>query len=111
MQRFNEPDFSNAILAPLEVQGVDSFDDSAVIIKARIKTLPIKQWFVGREMNRRIKKRFDEVGIKKPYPHRAIYFDDSSTPVSLKLSREMVNRDEIKNMVQEILTEQQKEIT
>ena len=55
---------------------MDSFDDSAVIIKARIKTLPIKQWFVGREMNRRIKKRFDEVGIKKPYPHRAIYFDD-----------------------------------
>jgi small conductance mechanosensitive channel len=62
------------ILEPLEVLGVDRFDDSAVIVRARIKTLPIKQWFVGREFNRRMKKRFDELGIEIPFPHRTLYF-------------------------------------
>jgi len=50
---------------------VDSFGDSAVIIKARFKTKPIKQWLVGREMNRRIKKKFDEVGIEAQFPIEA----------------------------------------
>ncbi len=62
------------ILAPLEVVGVDRFADSAVIIKARIKTLPIKQWSVGRAYNRRLKIRFDELGIEIPFPHQTVYF-------------------------------------
>ncbi len=62
------------ILEPLEVLGVDRFADSAVIVKARIKTLPIKQWFVGREFNRRMKRRFDELGIEIPFPHLTLYF-------------------------------------
>lgn len=65
------------ILAPLEVLGVDSFADSAVIIKARIKTLPIKQWEVGREFNRRMKYRFDELGIEIPFPHQTLYFGEN----------------------------------
>ena len=51
------------VLAPLEVLGVDALSDSGVVIKARFKTIPSKQWIVGREMNRRIKKRFEEEGI------------------------------------------------
>ena len=69
-----DPDYSDFIIAPLDVMGVDAFADSAVIIKARIKTLPIKQWSVGREFNRRMKKRFDELGIEIPFPHTTIYF-------------------------------------
>lgn len=66
--------FMHLILAPLEILGVDAFADSAVIIKARIKTLPIEQWNVGREFNRRMKKRFDEQDIEIPFPHRTLYF-------------------------------------
>lgn len=69
-----EPEYGPLILDPLEVLGVDQFADSAVIVKARIKTRPIKQWFVGREFNRRMKKRFDALGIEIPFPHRTIYF-------------------------------------
>jgi moderate conductance mechanosensitive channel len=69
-----EPEFEALILEPLEVLGVDRFADSAVIIKARIKTLPIKQWMVGREFNRRMKKRFDALGIEIPFPHQTLYF-------------------------------------
>ena len=70
--------YKNLILEPLEIMGVDSFGDNAVVIKARITTVPIKQWAVGREFNRRMKKRFDELGIEIPFPHRTIYFGEDS---------------------------------
>lgn len=59
-----DPAFAPMILAPLEVVGVDRFSDAGVIIQARFKTQPIQQWSVGREFNRRMKKRFDELGIE-----------------------------------------------
>lgn len=71
--------YKDLITVPLEVLGVDSFGDNAVIIKARITTLPIKQWQVGREYNRRMKKRFDELGIEIPFPHRTIYFGEDKS--------------------------------
>jgi len=98
-----EPEFSSMILEPLEVLGVDEFADSAVIVKARIKTKPIKQWAVGREMNRRIKKKFDEVGIEIPYPHRSIYFGEVSKPVELKIDQ--ASREELKQVVREVIEE------
>jgi len=69
-----DAEFKNDILAPLEVLGVDSFGDNAVVIKARTKTKPIQQWRIGREFNRRIKMKFDELNIEIPFPHRTIYF-------------------------------------
>ncbi len=69
----NDPAFANDILEPLEILGLDSFGDSAIKIKARTKTRPIKQWSVGREFNRRMKKRFDELNIEIPFPHVTLY--------------------------------------
>jgi len=71
-----DPAFGGDILEPLEMLGVDQFADSAVIIKCRIKTEPIKQWRIGREMNRRIKKTFDAKGIEIPFPHQTIYWGE-----------------------------------
>lgn len=68
----NDDEFKMLILAPIEIVGVDKFADNAVVIKARIKTLPIKQWAVGREFNRRMKMVFDKKGIEIPYPHRVV---------------------------------------
>jgi len=51
------------IFEPLEVAGLDRFTDSAVIIKVRLMTRPLKQWDIGREFNHRVKKAFDEAGI------------------------------------------------
>jgi small-conductance mechanosensitive channel len=67
-----EEPYRSAILAPLEIMGVDQLADWAVVIKARFKTVPIKQWLVGREMNRRIKKRFEEANIEMPFPTQTI---------------------------------------
>lgn len=66
--------FRRIVLQPIEIAGLDRFDDSAVVIKARIRTRPGEQWRVGREFNRRLKKRFDELGIEIPFPHRTLYF-------------------------------------
>jgi small-conductance mechanosensitive channel len=71
-----DPKFASDILAPLEILGVDQFADSAVVIKARTKTLPIKQWGVAREFNRRMKKRFDELNIEIPFPHVTLYMGE-----------------------------------
>jgi small conductance mechanosensitive channel len=37
-------------------------------LKARIKTVPLKQWFVGRELRRRIVKAFVRHGFTIPFP-------------------------------------------
>ena len=69
-----DPELSSLILAPLEILGVDDFADSQVKIKIRIKTVPQKQWTVGRELRRRIKNTFDSRGIEIPFPHVSVYF-------------------------------------
>ena len=69
-----DPTYSLDILEPMEVLGVDAFAESSVIIKVRIKTRPIRQWAVMREFNRRMKQRFDELGIEIPFPYRSIQF-------------------------------------
>lgn len=61
-----EEPYRSAVLAPLEVLGVDKLADSGAVIKARFKTIPNQQWLVGREMNRRIIKRFEEAKIEMP---------------------------------------------
>jgi small-conductance mechanosensitive channel len=65
--------FGPDILEPMEILGLDQFADSAVIIKARVTTKPIKQWKVAREFNRRLKRAFDERGIEIPFPHVTLY--------------------------------------
>ena len=72
--------FQEKILAPMEILGVDDFAASAVVIKLRIKTVPLEQWNVGRELRRRIKNRFDECGIELPYPHMTVYVQREDKP-------------------------------
>lgn len=69
-------DVKQYVLAPIEILGLDSFEDSAIIIKARIKTVPIKQWEVGRAFNLRIKEKFDELGIEIPFPQRTVHVEN-----------------------------------
>jgi len=72
----NDPDYGKNILEPLDVLGLDRFDDSAVVIRIRFKTKPLKQWGVKREFYRRMKRVFDERGIEIPFPHRTVYMGE-----------------------------------
>ncbi|MBN1422000.1 MAG: mechanosensitive ion channel [Planctomycetes bacterium] len=68
-----DPRFAPLILEDPTMLGLDAMADSAVIIKFFIKTRPLKQWDVKRELLRRIKKEFDRLGIEIPFPHRTVY--------------------------------------
>lgn len=85
-----EPEWNARILDDLEMWGVDQLADSAVVLRFRIKTLPAQQWSVKREFSKRIKQRFDELGIEIPFPHRTIYFgaDKQGRAPPLRLARE-----------------------
>ncbi len=63
-----EPAFAPFILEPIEVLGVDGFTDWAVQMKVRIKTVPLRQWDVGRELRRRLLKAFRAQGFSVPFP-------------------------------------------
>lgn len=62
------------ILEPMEIFGVEQFGDNAVVIKARLKTVPIEQWTIGREYRRRLKRAFDAQGIEIPFPQRELHW-------------------------------------
>ena len=63
-----DPVYGPSILAPIEVLGVDAFADWSLKMKARIKTMPLKQWEVGRELRRRLIKTFEAEGFAIPFP-------------------------------------------
>ncbi len=85
-----EPEWNARILDDLEMWGVDKLADSAVVLRFRFKTLPAQQWNVRREFTKRIKARFDELGIEIPFPHQTIYFgaDKQGKAPPLRLARE-----------------------
>ncbi|HWT09901.1 MAG TPA: mechanosensitive ion channel domain-containing protein, partial [Roseomonas sp.] len=59
----------------LDIMGVERLGDSGVVMRIRLKTDPSQRWAVARELNRRIKKRFDELGIEIPYPHQKLVLE------------------------------------
>ena len=67
-----DPAFAPWILEPVEILGVDAFRDWSVTLKMRVKTMPLKQWEVGREFRKRIRKRFEEEHIELPSPERVV---------------------------------------
>ncbi|HTV01410.1 MAG TPA: mechanosensitive ion channel domain-containing protein [Luteitalea sp.] len=71
-EMLTDPAFAPAMLGPLEVLGVDRFADAAVEVKVRLKTVPIKQWFVGREFLRRVKHALDKAEIEIPTRNKTV---------------------------------------
>jgi small-conductance mechanosensitive channel len=83
MQR--EAEFGEKMLGPIEIFGVDQYGSSEVVIKARLRTHPIQQWFIGREYRRRLKKAFDARGIEIPFPHLSLYTGEATKPFPLEV--------------------------
>lgn len=102
-----EEPYTSMMRAPLEVMGVDQLASSAVMIKARIKTGPIQQWTVGREMNRRIKKKFEELGIEMPFPQQTLSFNETSKPFAMQM--QVPEKEQLKALIREVQSEAQQE--
>jgi small-conductance mechanosensitive channel len=72
-----DPDQRGNIMGEMEWFGLNSFGDSAVVVRSRIKTVPGTQWGLGRAYNGILKRIFDERGIEIPFPHQTIYFGEA----------------------------------
>ncbi|MBA3023031.1 MAG: mechanosensitive ion channel family protein [Gammaproteobacteria bacterium] len=68
-----DPEFGPKILEDLEIQGVQDWADSAVVVRCRFKTEALEQWAVRRNFLVWLKKAFDKHGIEIPYPHLTLY--------------------------------------
>lgn len=68
-----DENFGGKIVEPMEMAGVERWDDSAVILRCRFKVYPLEQWGIRREYLRRLKQAFDRHGIEIPYPHLTVY--------------------------------------
>lgn len=81
----HDQELGSLMIEPIEVVGVENFADSAVTIRARIKTKPLEQWKVGREYRRRLKKAFDAQGIEIPFPHQTLCMGEASPPFKVEV--------------------------
>jgi len=68
-----DPAYRPYILGDLEVSGIDRFTDTAVYLRVRIRTLPTRQGEIGHEFNRRMKIKFDRLGIQLSPSQRVIH--------------------------------------
>jgi small conductance mechanosensitive channel len=67
-----DPAWQPKVLAPMEVVGVDSIADWRVTITLRMKTGPLKQWEVGRELRKRIRSALQANSISPPVPKQEV---------------------------------------
>jgi moderate conductance mechanosensitive channel len=72
--------FKPHILEPFELYGMDGLEPGQFFMKGRIKTVPLKQWTVGRELRARIARTLKARGIDLPKPTMHVYME---TPLSL----------------------------
>ena len=79
----DDADFKPHILAPLEILGLEALDAGQFSIKVRLKTVPMKQWTVGRELRKRLIRAFKEHGIEMPRPTMHVYVEKAGPGNSL----------------------------
>ena len=70
------------VLEEPEVWGVENLGVDGIAIRLVVKTAPLEQWVVARELRRRVKTAFREEGIEIPFPQRALWLrtDPSASP-------------------------------
>jgi small-conductance mechanosensitive channel len=60
------------IIEEPEVWGVQDLTPDWITVRVTLKTAPLEQWAVARELRERIKARFDHEGIELARPARVI---------------------------------------
>ncbi len=72
-QLWHEDTWRTDILEEPEIWGIEALGANGIAIRLVIKTQPGRQWAVSRELNRRIKDRFDAEGIEIPFPQQVMW--------------------------------------
>jgi len=69
---WRDEDFEKIIIEQPEIWGIEAVTADAITMRVTLKTAPLEQWRVAREMRARIKGRFDAEGISAPYAHTVV---------------------------------------
>ncbi len=72
-QLADEEAWRQLIIEEPEVWGVEQVTPDGIIVRLVVKTQPLEQWKVARELRERVKRRFDVEGIEIPFPQRALW--------------------------------------
>jgi small-conductance mechanosensitive channel len=75
---WEDEEFKAVVIEEPEVWGVERWDPDGVVVRVTLKTAPLEQWAVAREMRERIKARFDYEGIEIPLPQRVVWHRDAA---------------------------------
>jgi small conductance mechanosensitive channel len=70
---YADPELKDKLSEAPTFIGVTALGDSAVVVRAQAKTRPGAQWGLEREMNRRLKKAFEDAGIEIPFPQQVVW--------------------------------------
>ena len=73
----DDPEWGGNLLTTPAVVRVGALNDNGVGIVIRGDTKTGQHWSLTGELRRRIKNRFDEVGIEIPWPHTKVYFGNA----------------------------------
>jgi moderate conductance mechanosensitive channel len=76
---WEDEDYNQLIIEEPEVWGVERWDPDGVVVRVTLKTAPLEQWGIAREMRERIKARFDHEGIEIPLPQRMVWQREAPT--------------------------------
>ncbi|NJK41504.1 MAG: mechanosensitive ion channel [Acaryochloridaceae cyanobacterium SU_2_1] len=68
-----DPDWQPHILETPQLMGVDDFDERGLIVKIWVKTQPLQQWAVSRELRRRLKLAFDDASVEIPVSQHSLW--------------------------------------
>ncbi len=77
---WEDEDFKGRVIEEPSVWGVQELAADAVTVRVALKTAPLEQWSVAREMRQRIKARFDHEGIEIPFAQRVVWHRDGAAP-------------------------------
>jgi moderate conductance mechanosensitive channel len=73
---WEDEDYRSVIIEEPEVTGVEALNPDAITLRVLVKTAPLEQWGVARELRQRVKARFDHEGIEIPFPQRVVWHRD-----------------------------------
>ena len=79
---WDDDDFRDLIIEEPEVTGVEMLAADSVNLRVMVKTLPMEQWAVARELRQRIKARFDHEGIEIPFAQRVVWHKEAEREAS-----------------------------
>ncbi len=75
-----DPQWQRSILEPPDILGIESLDHAGIAVRLLLKTQPLQQWSVARELRARIKQAFDAADIVMGMPQERIEVRLSDVP-------------------------------